>query len=181
MGNHWYLVEDTARPISARPSLPHQIELILAKLTLRRMILTKRGGVATPAKSGRSLSPTLPPSSPYVLCGCNIVNDRGGLPAVVLQSTTANESAAIALRQTARRRKRPRRRPGRRNVPRAPNPADEAIPFHPLQTMGGTSTPTTNHTKSARANDQDPRSHMSSTSPLPMTLPSSPSFQTFSI
>ena len=27
-GYHWYLVEDTARPISARPSLPHQIELI---------------------------------------------------------------------------------------------------------------------------------------------------------
>ena len=27
MGYHWYLVEDTARPISARPLLPHQIEL----------------------------------------------------------------------------------------------------------------------------------------------------------
>ena len=42
-GYHWYLVEDTARPISARLSLPHQIELILAKLTLRRMIPYKKG------------------------------------------------------------------------------------------------------------------------------------------
>ena len=54
------------RPISARPSLPHQIELILAKLTLRRMILTKRGGVATPVESGHPLSPTLPHPMYYV-------------------------------------------------------------------------------------------------------------------
>jgi hypothetical protein len=33
----WYLVEDTARPTCARPPLPHQIEFILARLTLRRM------------------------------------------------------------------------------------------------------------------------------------------------
>ncbi len=61
-------------------------------------------------------------------------------------------------------------RPGHCNVPWAPNLADEAIPSHPLPTMGGASTPTTNHTKSARANDQDPCLPMSSTSPLPMTL-----------
>jgi hypothetical protein len=60
MGYNWYLVEDTARPLSARPLLPHQIELILAKVTLCRMILPKRGGVAMPVELGRSLSPTLP-------------------------------------------------------------------------------------------------------------------------
>ena len=59
-GYHWYLVEDTARPISARPSLPHQIEFILAKLTLRRMTYNKGGSVATPDKSGRYLSPDPP-------------------------------------------------------------------------------------------------------------------------
>jgi len=90
----------------------------------------------------------------------------------VLQATMAQESAAIMLHRTARRHKRPRRRPGRRNVPRAPNPADEAIPFHPLPTMGGTSILTTTHTKSASVNDRDPRLPMSSTSPPPMTLPS---------
>jgi len=57
-GYNWYLVEDTARPISACPSLPHQIELILAKLTLRRMILPKRGGVAMPVSH---------PSSPCLM------------------------------------------------------------------------------------------------------------------
>ncbi len=56
----WYLVEDMARPLCACPSLPHQIKLILTKFTLRRMIITKRGGDAMPVASGRSLSPTLP-------------------------------------------------------------------------------------------------------------------------
>jgi hypothetical protein len=175
------LVEDTARPISARPLLPHQIELILAKLTLHRMILTKWGGVATPAKSGHSLSPTLPHPVSYVGAILSTIGGDCQPSSQVLQSTTAKESAAIALHQMACRRKWPRRRPGRRNAPRAPNLADEAIPSHPLPTMGGTSMPTTNHTKSTRANDQDPRSPMSSTSPLPMTLPSSPSLQPFSI
>jgi len=62
----WYLVEDTAQPLSARPSLPHQIELILAKVTLRRINLPKKGGVAMLVKSGRSLSPTLPHPMSYV-------------------------------------------------------------------------------------------------------------------
>ena len=92
----------------------------------------------------------------------------------VLQSTTANKSAAITRHPTAHQRRRPRRHPGCRNVPRAPNPADEAIPSHPLPSMGGTSMPTTNHTKSARANDQDPRSPMSLISPFSM-MSSSPS------
>ena len=65
-GYVWYLVEDTAQPLSARPLLPHQIELILAKVTLRRVIFPKRGGDATPVKSGRSLSPTLPHPMSYV-------------------------------------------------------------------------------------------------------------------
>jgi len=89
-GYHWYLVEDTARPISARLSLPHQIELILAKLTLRWMILTKRGGVAMPVESDRSLSLESHPSSPYVLCGCHIVSDKGGLPAVIASPSVDN-------------------------------------------------------------------------------------------
>jgi hypothetical protein len=62
----WYLVEDTARPVCARPSLPHQTELILAKFTLRRMTLPKRGGDATPVASGRSFSPTLPHPKSYM-------------------------------------------------------------------------------------------------------------------
>jgi hypothetical protein len=98
----------------------------------------------------------------------------------VLQATTAHESAAVTLHRTACRHKRPRRRPGRRNVPRAPNPPDEAIPSHPLPMTGGTSMPTTTHHTSARANDRDHRSNMSSPSLLPMTLPS-PSHQPFTI
>ena len=178
---HWYLVEDTARPISARPSLPHQIELILAKITLRRMILPKRGGVAMPVESGRSLSPTLPHPMSYEGAKLSTIGGDCQPSSQVLQSTTANKSSAITPHQTARRHKRPHRRPGYRNVPRAPNPVDEAIPSHPLPTMGGISTLTsTHHTKSACANDRDPCLPMSSASPLPMTLPS-PTLRTFTI
>ena len=133
----WCLVEDMARPLCARPSLPHQIELILTKFTLRRMILTKRGGDATPVASGRSLSPTLPHPMSYVGAILSTLGGDCQPSSQVLQSTTANESAAIALHQTACQRKQPRCRPSRCNVPRAPNPADEAIPSHPLPTMGG--------------------------------------------
>ena len=93
---------------------------------------------------------------------------------------TAHNSAAVTLHWTACRHKRPRCRPGRRNVPRAPNPLDEAIPSHPLPMTGRTSMPTTTHHTSARANDRDHRSNMSSPSLLPMTLPS-PSHQPFTI
>ncbi len=144
------------------------------------MILPKRGGVATPVKSGRSLSPTLHHLMSYVGAILSTIVGDCQPSLQVLQSTTANESAAIALHQTARRRKWPRRRPGHRNVPRAPNPADEAIPSHPLPTMGGTSTQTTTHTTSVRANDRDPCLPMSSASPPPMTLPS-PTLQPFTI
>ena len=176
---HWYLVEDAARPLSARPPLPHQIEFILAKLTLRRMTTNKGGSVATPDKSGRYLSPD--PPHPLSYMGA-LLSPRGGdcePSSTVLQSTPATDSAAIALHQMARRRKRPRRRPGRRNVPRAPNPPDEATPSHPRPTMGGTTTPTPT-LPSARVNDRDHRSNMSSPSLLPMTLPS-PSHQPFTI
>ena len=148
----WYLVEDTARPVSARPSLPHQIELILAKFTLRRMILPKRGGDATPVSSGRSFSPTLPHPKSYVSALLSTLGGDRQPSSHVLQSTMATMSAAIMLIQTARRRKRPRRRPGRRNGPRAPNSPNEATPSHPVPTtMGGTIMPTTNHLLSARA------------------------------
>ena len=116
----------------------------------------------------RSLSPTLPHPMSYVGAILSTIGGDCQPSLQVLQSTTANESAAITLHQTARRRKRPRRSPGRRNVPRAPNPADEAIPSHPLPSMGGTSTRTTNHKKLARANDQDPRSPISLISPFSM-------------
>ena len=78
----WYLVEDTAQPIAcARPPLPHQIELILAKLTLRRMTHSKRGSVAKPVESGRSLSPNSPRPISYVAA---LLSPRGGgLRAVV--------------------------------------------------------------------------------------------------
>jgi hypothetical protein len=94
----------------------------------------------------RSLSPTLPHPMSYV--GAILSTIGGGCQpsSQVLQSTRANESAAITRHQTACQRRRPHCRPGCRNVPWAPNPADEAIPSHPLPLMGGTSTPTTNHT-----------------------------------
>jgi hypothetical protein len=86
-GYHWYLVEDTARPISARPLLPRQIELILAKLTLSDDPY-KKGRCCNAGQIGALLESH--PSSPYVLCGCNIVNNRGGLPAVVTNSSVDN-------------------------------------------------------------------------------------------
>jgi hypothetical protein len=128
----------------------------------------------------RSLSPTLPHPMSYVGAILSTIGEDCQPSSQILQSTTATKSAAITLHQTARQRKRPRRRPGCRNVPRAPNPADEAIPSHPLPSMGGTSTPTTNHTESARANDQDPRSPMSSIPPFSM-MSSSPSSLPFNM
>jgi hypothetical protein len=97
-----------------------------------------------------------------------------------LQLTPATSSAAIALHQMARRRKRPRPHPVRHNGPRAPSPPDEAIPSHLLPMMGGASMPTTTHLTSAGANDRDHRSNMSLPSLPPMTLPS-PSHQPFTI
>jgi hypothetical protein len=79
----------------------------------------------------------------------------------VLQATTAHESAAVMLHRTACQHKRPHCRPGHRNVPRAPNPPDEATPSHPQPTMGGTSMPTTTLTL-ARAHDWAPRLHQPS-------------------
>jgi len=56
--HHWYLVEDTARPLSARPLLPHQIELVRAKLTLRRRIPIKREVLQCRSNRG---APSVPP------------------------------------------------------------------------------------------------------------------------
>jgi hypothetical protein len=113
-----------------------------------------------------------------------VLSSKGGdckLSSHVLQATTAQESAVIMLHWMAHQRKRSRCCHGCQNVPWAPNPADEAIPSHPLPTMGGITMPrTTTHTTSARANDWDPRSPMSLTSPPPMPLPS-PSLQPFTI
>jgi hypothetical protein len=116
----------------------------------------------------RSLCPTLPPPLSYVGAILSTIGGDCQPSLQVLQSTTANKSSAITPHQTAHRHKRPHRRPGYRNVPRAPNPADAAIPSHPLPSMGGTSMPTTHHTKLARANDQVPRLPMSSISPFSM-------------
>ena len=79
----------------------------------------------------------------------------------VLQATTAHGSAAVTLHRMACRHKRPRRCPGRRNVPWAPSPPDEATPSHPQLTMGGTSPPTLSDLTSAQANNRAPRSHLS--------------------
>jgi hypothetical protein len=100
-GYDWYLVEDTARLLSARPLLPHQIELILAKVTLCRMILPKRGGDATPVESERSLSPTLPHPMSYVGAILSTIGEDCQPSLQVLQSSTANKSATIALHQMA--------------------------------------------------------------------------------
>jgi hypothetical protein len=93
-GYNWYLVEDTSQPLSARPLLPHQIELILAKVTLRQMILPKRGGVATPVESGCSLSPTLPHPMSYVGAILSTIGGDCQPSLQVLQLTMANKSAA---------------------------------------------------------------------------------------
>jgi hypothetical protein len=149
------------------------------------------GGTSTPTTTLMSAqandrdprSHLLRPNPPHPMSYVGaLLSPRGGdcePSSTVLQSTPATDSAAIALHQMARRRKRPRRRPGRRNVPRAPNPPDEATPSHPRPTMGGTTTPTPT-LPSARVNDRDHRSNMSSPSLLPMTLPS-PSHQPFTI
>ena len=126
------------------------------------------------------LSPNPPHPMSYVGA---LLSPRGGdcEPSLTdLQSTPATGLVAIVLHQMACQRKRPHRHPVRRNGPRAPSPPDEAIPSHLLPMMGGTSMPTTTHLTSARANDRDHRSNMSSPSLLPMTLPS-PSHQPFTI
>ena len=118
---------------------------------------------------------------PPLPCTDTVVPFLGGeRPLSTPNMLSAFESATVPPQKTARRLKRPRRRPCRRNRPRAPNHLDGAIPSHPRPITGGTSMPTTTHLASARANDRDHRSNMSSPSLLPMTLPS-PSHQPFTI
>jgi hypothetical protein len=136
------------------------------------MTLPKRGGDATPVASGCSFSPTLPHPKSYMSALLSTLGGDCQPSSHILQSTMATVSAAITLQQTARRRKRPRCRPGRRNGPRAPNSPNEAIPSQPVPTMGGTTMPTTTHHSSARAT-----AICRSTSPHKVTV--SPSTQPF--
>jgi hypothetical protein len=78
-------------------------------------------------------------------------------------------STAVSPSPMVRRCNRPRCRPGRRHRPRAP----EAIPSHPVPTMGGTTMPTRTNS-SARAT-----AICRSTSPHTVTVP--PSHQPFII
>ena len=110
-------------------------------------------------------TPSSPPSHthPTSYLGA-VLSPKGGdcKPSLqVLQVTTAHELAAVMLHRTACRHKRPCFRPSGRNVPRAPNPPDMAIPSHPQPAMGGTSTPNISDLTSARGNDRDPLLHIS--------------------
>ena len=167
----------------------HQAVLSLERDTvacdhLRQVHLTRSSAQVMTPPSPTTTTTSSPPSLTHPTSYLGVVIPPTGgdfkLSSHVPQATTAQESAAIMTHRTARRRKRPRRRPCRRNRPRAPNNLDEAIPSHPLPITGGTSMPTTTHLASARANDRDHRSNMSSPSLLPMTLPS-PSHQPFTI
>ena len=84
-GYYWYLIKDTARPLqSSCPPLHHQLDFILAKLTLHWMNHKKGGSVlphqallvpAKPVESGCSLCPTL--SCPLSFAGA-ILSTMGG-------------------------------------------------------------------------------------------------------
>ncbi len=101
-------------------------------------------GEATPSHPQPMMGGTSTPTTTLTLARANDWAPHLHQPSLqVLQATTAHESAAVTLHRTACRHKRPCCRPGRRNVPRAPNPPDEATPSHPQPMMGGTSTPTT--------------------------------------
>ena len=132
-----------------------------------------------------SMVPSSSPSPPCPISYASVVlSSMGGSPqpsSPVFPATAAHESAAITLRTRAHRHKRRRCCPGQCNVPRTPNPPDEAFPSHPLPMMGEASMPTTTtHVTSARANNWDHRLNMSSPTLPPMTLPS-PSLQPFTI
>jgi hypothetical protein len=117
-----------------------------------------------------------PPPLPYT--GAFVPFLGGECPLSSPNMLSAFESATVPPQKTASRLKRPRCRPCHRNRPRAPNPADEAIPSHPQSMMGGTSMPTiTLPATSARAT-----THCSMTSsPMSFAMPSSssPSLQPF--
>ena len=115
-----------------------------------------------------------PPPPPYA--GAVVPFLWGECPLLSPTMLSAFELATVPPQKTARRLKRPRRRPCRRNRPRAPNPSDEATPSHPQPMMGGTSTPTTTlQATSARAT-----THRSMTSsPMSYAMTSSSSLQPF--
>ena len=120
----------------------------------------------------------LVPPLPLPYAGAVVPFLGGECPLSSPTMLSAFESATVPPQKTARRLKRPRRRPCRRNRPRAPNPLDEATPSHPQPMMGGTSTPTTTlHAMSARAPTH--RSMTSSPMSYTVTSSSSPSLQPF--
>ncbi len=112
MDYRWYLVEDMAQPLQyPRPPLPHQINFILAKLTLHRMNHKKGGSVALcqvllvpakPVESGRSLSPTHPHPMSYVGAVLSMIGGDCQPLLQDLQTTMDHESATIMLHWTAR-------------------------------------------------------------------------------
>ena len=115
--------------------------------------------------SPTTMTPSSPPSHthPTSYLGA-VLSPKGGdcKPSLqVLQATTAHKSAAVMLHWTTCQHKQPRCHPGRRNVPWAPNPPDEAIPSHPQPTMGRTSMPALSDLTSARVNNRAPCSHLS--------------------
>ena len=138
-----------AAPLDAVPAeIAH---IVVVQDDLSRMMspacLPRSSAQVMTSPSPTIMMPSSPPyhTHPTSSLGA-VLSPKGGdcQPSLqVLQATTAHESAAVLLHQTACRHKRPRCRPGCCNVPRAPNPPDEAIPSHPQPTMGGTSTPTT--------------------------------------
>ena len=120
----------------------------------------------------KSSSPTPPRPTSSSLGKYNPINGADPLtstPALQASSST-RASTAITPSPMARRRDRPRRRPSRRHRPQA----FEAIPSHPVPTMGGTTMPTMTHLLSARATVI-----CRSTSPKTVTV--SPSTQPFII
>ena len=80
--HRWFLAEDTAQPIAcARPPLPIQAHLASDD--------PQHKGECCKAGCIGALHQSHPPS-PYVLCGCNIVNVRGGLPAIAARPSVDN-------------------------------------------------------------------------------------------
>ena len=165
----------------------HQVALSLEHETvacdhLRQVHLPRSSAQVMTPLSLTTMTPSSPPSHthPTSYLGA-VLSPNGGdckPSSHVLQATTAQESAAIMLHRSACRRKRPCRRHGHRNVPRAPNHSNEAIPYHPQPMMGGDSTPTTTlPATSARAKTH--RSKKSSPMSFTMTSSSSPSLQPF--
>jgi hypothetical protein len=120
MGRWWRLQEDSldsSLPPPVRPSIPHQSDFILAKLSLRRMTQIK-GGDVTSCISGRSLSPTHP--TPPSAVG-SVLSKMGGncLPSLLIPTATLAPTLATVNipTKTAHQQQRPCRHTGCRHHP----------------------------------------------------------------